>query len=84
MESRVHKMLENLNTVHQLGRQRCFELGNPFYFQDEDDNNEPGNEGCNYYRKELNTRELYLVSLEISEGKDWMFSFKDTVIKRIR
>ena len=84
MESRSHKMLENLNSLHELGRQRCFELGNPFYFQDADDNKEPGNEKGNFYRKELNTGELYLVLLEVSEGKDQSYSFKDTVIKRIR
>ena len=77
-------MLESLNTIHELGRQRCFELGNPFYFQDAEDGKEPGNEKGNYYRKELNTGELYLVSLEISEGNDQSFSFKDTVIRKIR
>jgi len=77
-------MLENLNSLHELGRQRCFELGNPFYFQDAEDNMAPGNEKGNFYRKELNTGELYLVLLEVSEGKDQSYSFKDTVIKRIR
>lgn len=77
-------MLENLNKIHELGRQRCFELGNPFYFQDAADNLEPGNEKGNYYRKELNTGELYLVSLEVSEGKDQSFTFKDTVVRKIR
>jgi hypothetical protein len=77
-------MLENLNTIHELGRQRCFELGNPFYFQDAEDSKEPGNEKGNYYLKELNTGELYLVSLEVSEGNDQSFSFKDTVIRKIR
>jgi hypothetical protein len=84
MGAKAHKMLENLNVIHELGRQRCFELGNPFYFQDAEDNNEPGNEKGNFYRKELNTGELYLISLEVSEGKGQMFSFKDTVITRIK
>jgi hypothetical protein len=84
MENRAHKMLDNLNIIQELGRQRCFELGNPFYFQDAEDINEPGNEKGTYYRKELNTGELYLVSLQVSEGKDQTFSFKDTVIKRIK
>jgi hypothetical protein len=75
---------QNLNTIHELGRQRCFELGNPFYFQDAADSQEPGNEKGNYYRKELNTGEMYLVSLEVTEGKDQSFSFKDTVIRKIR
>jgi hypothetical protein len=84
MERLSHRMLENLNTLHELGRQRCFELGNPFYFKDAADNNEPGNEEGKYYRKELNTGELYLVSLEVQEGKGQSYSFKDTVIKRIQ
>jgi hypothetical protein len=44
MEKRVNKMLENLNMLHELGRRRCFELGNPFYYQDAADRMEPGNE----------------------------------------
>jgi hypothetical protein len=84
MERRSHKMLENLRSLHELGRQRCFELGNPFYFQDAEDINEPGNEKGNFYRKELNTGELYLVLLEVNEGKDQLYSFKDKVIKRIK
>ncbi len=84
MERRSHKMLENLTTLHELGKQRCFELGNPFYFKDAEDNNEPGNEDGNYYRKELNTGELYLVSLEVKEGDGQLYFFKDKVIKRIR
>ena len=84
MESHSHKMLENLNVIHELGRQRCFELGNPFYFQDAEDNQEPGNEKGNYYRKELNTGELYLVTLEVNEGQNQSFSFKDTIIKKLR
>ena len=77
-------MLENLNTLHELGRQRCFELGNPFYFQDVADRSEPGNESGNYYRKELNTGEMFLVLLEVGQEKDQSYSFKDTVIKRLK
>jgi hypothetical protein len=84
MESRAYKMLENLNSIHELGRQRCFELGNPYYFRDAQDYMEPGNENGNYYRKELNTGELYLVSLEVKEGQDQTYLIKDTVIRRIR
>ncbi len=84
MEKTVTRLLENLNSLHELGRQRCFELGNPFYFQDAADSQEPGNEKGNYYRKELNTGEMYLVSLEVSSKNDESFSFKDTVIRKIR
>jgi hypothetical protein len=44
MESREYKMLESLNTAHEVGRQRCFEPGNPFYFKDAADSREPANE----------------------------------------
>lgn len=77
-------MLENLNMLHELGRQRCFELGNPFYYQDADDRMEPGNEKGNYYRKELNSGEMYLVTLQISQNKDESYSFKDTLIRKIK
>ena len=77
-------MLENLNSIHELGRQRCFELGNPFYFQDSADSQEPGKENDIYYRKEPKTGELYLVTLEVKEGKDQSFSIEDTVIRKIR
>lgn len=84
MENRVNKMLENLEILHELGRQRCFELGNPFYFQDAADNQEPGNELGRFYRKELPTGEIFLVSLKIIPGSNESFSFQDTMIRRIR
>ena len=55
MEPRVYRLLENLNVIHELGRQRCFELGNPFYYKDSADKSIPGNEKDTYYRKELPT-----------------------------
>ncbi len=35
MESRsiVDRLLKNMGNMHELGRQRAFELGNPFYAQ---------------------------------------------------
>jgi hypothetical protein len=84
MEKRVNKMLENLNMLHELGRQRCFELGNPFYYQDAADRMEPGNERGEYYRKELNSGEIYLVTLVISTNEDESFSFRDTLIRKIK
>lgn len=84
MEKRAHKLLENLNIIHELGRQRCFELGNPFYFQDAADSQEPGNENGKYYRKELYTGEMYLVSIEVSAKENESYSFKDTVIRKIK
>jgi hypothetical protein len=84
MGNRVHLLLENLNVLPELGRQRCFELGNPFYYQHSEDKNEPGNEKDTYYRKELPSGELYLVELEIVRGQGQTYQFNDTVIRRIR
>ena len=77
-------MLQNLNVLPELGRQRCFELGNPFYYKHSADKNEPGNEKGTYYRKELPTGEIYLVSLNITPGQGQAYQFNDTVIRKIR
>ena len=77
-------MLENLHILPELGRQRCFELGNPFYCQYAADRNEPGNEQGNYYRKELPTGEIYLVSLKIVPGEGENYVFNETLIKQIK
>lgn len=84
MESRVHGMLQNLNIIHELGRQRCFELGNPFYYQDAEDNGEPGNENDTFYRKELYTGEIYLVEIDIFRGPGQTYQINDRVIRRIQ
>ena len=65
MEKPVHLLLKNLEILPELGRQRCFELGNPFYYQDALDAKEPGNEQGNYWRKELPSGELFLVTLQV-------------------
>ena len=77
-------MLENLEVLLELGRQRCFELGNPFYYQDSSDAGIPGNEKGNYYRKELPSGEVYLVTLKIDELKGETYSVKDNIIRKIR
>jgi len=77
-------MIKNLNVLPELGRQRCFELGNPFYYQDAADANEPGNEQRNFYRKELPTGEIYLVTVDITPTSNDSYHFKDNIIKRIR
>ena len=41
----VEQLLQNINNLHELGRQRAFELGNPFYAKYEGDGN--------HYTKEL-------------------------------
>lgn len=65
-----------MSNMHELGRQRAFELGNPFYAQFSGDGE--------YYRKELPTGEKYLVSIEvIFDDNDMPVDIKDTVIKRL-
>jgi len=77
-------MIKNLDVLPELGRQRCFELGNPFYYQDANDAKEPGNERGNFYRKELPSGEIFLVSLDITPASGDSYDFKDTIIKRIQ
>jgi hypothetical protein len=84
MEKRVHKLLENLEALPELGRQRCFELGNPFYYQDAADAGLPGNERGNYYRKELPSGEVYLVTLRVDDINGETYSVKDTIIRKIK
>jgi hypothetical protein len=72
----VDRLLKNMGNMHELGRQKGFELGNPFYTQFAEDNG--------YWRKELYTGEKYLVSLEvIMDANDMPVEVKDTVIKRL-
>lgn len=84
MESRARRLLENLDCLTELGRQRCFELGNPFYYQDGADAGLPGNEKGSFYRKELPSGEIYLVTLKIEEIIGENYSVKDNIIGRIR
>ena len=72
----VPSLLENMGNMHELGRQRAFELGNPFYAQFEED-------GA-YYRKEMPNGEKYLVSVEIiMDENDMPVDVKDTIIKKL-
>lgn len=84
MESGALRMIKNLEVLPELGRQRCFELGNPFYYQDAADAVEPGNEKGNYYRKELPSGELFLVTIEINPVKGESYEFTDTIIRKLR
>lgn len=62
--------------MHELGRQRAFELGNPFYAQFEEDQG--------YWRKELPNGEKYLVTVEIiNDDHDKPIEIKDTIIKKL-
>ena len=72
----VDRLLQNMGNMHELGRQRAFELGNPFYAQFEGDGE--------YWRKEMPTGEVYLVAVEIiSDDKDMPIQVKDTIIKQL-
>ena len=84
MSTRAEKMLTDLENISDLGRQKCFELGNPYYYKDVIDRSEPGNQSRNYWRKELPTGEIFLVTLEITEAENNAYSIKDTVIRRLK
>ena len=72
----VDKLLTNIHNIHELDRQRAFELGNPFYAKQEGDGE--------YYRKELHSGEKYLVSVKIiMEENDMPFRIEDTIIKQL-
>lgn len=53
----LDKILSNLNNFAELGRQRAFELGNPYYYQLDQDGD--------YWRKEMPDGRLFLVLFEI-------------------
>jgi hypothetical protein len=72
----VDALLENIDNLHELGRQRAFELGNPFYAQFKEDGE--------YWRKELPTGEKYLVLFEIIyDDKGFPLEIKDTFLKEL-
>lgn len=72
----VDRLLANMEGIHELGRQRAFELGNPFYALFDEDGG--------YYRKELPTGEKYLVEVEvILDEYDLPAGIKDTVIRKL-
>jgi len=76
MGSVVERLLKNMGNMHELGRQRAFELGNPFYMQFAEDGG--------YWRKELPTGEKYLVILDIVYNDAGMpIEVKDTIIKKL-
>jgi len=84
MNTSAQRMLTHLELLPELGRQRSFELGNPFYYQDAADANEPGNEARSYWRKELPSGEIFLVTLQYEEINGETYSLKDTVIRQLR
>jgi hypothetical protein len=76
VSSVVDRLLKNMGNMHELGRQRAFELGNPFYAQFAEDGG--------LWRKELPSGEKLLVSLEvITDENDMPVEVKDTIIKKL-
>lgn len=76
MESLTDKLLSNLNNFADLGRQRAFELGNPFYYKEENDQS--------YWCKELPTGEIFLVLFEVDYDENGKpLKITDTFQKRI-
>jgi hypothetical protein len=72
----VDRLLENMDNMHELGRQRAFELGNPFYAQFEEDGG--------YWRKELPNGDKFLVTIEvITDENDMPLHIKDHVVKQL-
>ena len=72
----VDRLLKNMTNMHELGRQRAFELGNPFYSQFKEDG------GC--WRKELPSGEKFLVTIEvISDEQGMPVKIQDTLIKKL-
>lgn len=72
----IDRLLSNLNNFADLGRQKAFELGNPYYYQDMDD------EG--YWRKEMPTGEVFIVLFDIQyDTKGRPIKIVDTYQKRI-
>lgn len=72
----VDRLLENMDNMHELGRQRAFELGNPFYAQFEEDGG--------YWRKELPNGEKFLVTIEvITDENDMPVRIKDHIVKQL-
>ncbi|MEO8853926.1 MAG: hypothetical protein ABI359_09110 [Ginsengibacter sp.] len=72
----VEKLLQNMTNMHELGRQRAFEIGNPFYGKFTEDGG--------YWRKELPTGEKFLVTIEVISDQNGMpVSIVDTVVQKL-
>ncbi len=72
----VDILLKNIDNLHELGREKAFELGNPFYAHFKEDGE--------YWRKELPTGEKFLVTFEvIVDEKGSALQIKDTFLKEL-
>lgn len=74
--SKIFDLKINLTNLHELGRQRAFELGNPFYSKYSGDGE--------YLRKELPNGEMFLALVEYTYDENgYPISMKDTYLKKI-
>lgn len=72
----VDTLLKNIDNLHELGRERAFELGNPFYAHFKEDGE--------YWRKELPTGEKFLVTFEVIVDENGAaLQIKDTFLKEL-
>jgi hypothetical protein len=72
----VENLLKNINNIHELGRQRAFELGNPFHYKHKGDGE--------YYRKELPNGEEFIVKVDvIMDENDTPIEIRDTIIAKL-
>ena len=76
-ESTVDRLLKNMTNMHELGRQRAFELGNPFYAEFKEDGG--------HYRKEMPDGSKFIVDIEIiMDENDRAIEIRDTIIRQIK
>jgi hypothetical protein len=74
--SKVGGLLNNLNNLHELGKQRAFELGNPFYSKYSQDGE--------YLRKELPNGDMFLCLVEVTyDEKGYPIKMVDTYLEKI-
>lgn len=72
----VEKLVRNMDNMYLLGKQRAFELGNPYYAKFEGDGD--------YYRKQLPNGEEYLVKVNIIMDDNGIpVKIEDTIIKQL-
>ena len=72
----VKRLLRNMDNMHELGRQKAFELGNPFYAKFSEDGG--------YWRKELPTGEMFTVSFDIIYENSMPKIVNEAIIKKIK
>jgi len=68
-------LLKGINNMHELGRQRAFELGNPYYAKEKGDGE--------HFTKECPDGKKYLVDVEIIyNNMGFPVEIKDTLLGR--